>query len=418
MRRAGEGWMMDAMSSEKSTAEEESPHVSPQPSESALSENSTPSESPMPWQERLAFVAFWVGAFYLAVFTLSYLFGHNPFDLTNFRRWDSGLYEKISRSGYFLSFSPKTGEIQGNCGWFPLYPLLVRILREVLPLSFSAAAFTVSAIAASLSAWAFSHLMDEARGISRDVGMFFFLFFPGSLFLATAYPLSLCVLFGVLSYWALLRRRWLVSGVCCFFACASYSTGFMTCVVLGIFVLWEAWEEKAGWKSALTRLLQTSVLGSLGFIAVQAAIFAFTGNPTAFFETQAKYGHGLHNPLATLIRFIGRTQEKSVSAAGMGFISLIFAVLAVILLTLAVRRGMLRTKGTRLGFLCLSVTWLFLLVMGAGVAPCRQYLLCSGASLILGDRRAESGRWRWFLALLAGAALILETKYFLENRQI
>lgn len=371
----------------------------------------------MPWQERLAFVAFWVGAFYLAVFTLSYLFGHNPFDLTNFRRWDSGLYEKISRSGYFLSFSPKTGEIQGNCGWFPLYPLLVRILREVLPLSFSEAAFTVSAIATSLSAWAFSHLMDEARGISRDAGMFFFLFFPGSLFLAAAYPLSLCVLFAVLSYLAVLKRRWLVSGVCCFFACASYSTGFLTCAVLGLFILWEAWEEKSGWKAALVRFLQTSVLGFLGFIAVQAAIFAFTGNPLAFFQTQAKYGHGLHNPLGTLIEFIGRTQEKSVSASGMGFISLIFAVFAAILLTLAVQQGMLRTKGTRLGFLCLSVTWLFLLVMGSGVAPCRQYLLCSGASLILGDRRVPV-RCRWFLALLSAAALILEMKYFLENRQI
>lgn len=371
----------------------------------------------MPWQERLAFVAFWVGAFYLAVFTLSYLFGHNPFDLTNFRRWDSGLYEKISRSGYFLSFSPKTGEIQGNCGWFPLYPLLVRILREVLPLNFSEAAFTVSAVSTTLAAWAFSLLMDEAKVISRDWGMFFFLFFPGSLFLLAAYPLSLCILFAVLSYLAVMRRRYLLSGAFCFFACASYSTGFLTCAVLGLFVLWESWEEKAGLRAAIVRLLQTSVLGFLGFIAVQLVIFAFTGNPTAFFETQAKYGHGLHNPLATLIRFIGRTQEKSVSASGMGFISLIFAVFAVILLTLAVQRGMLRRKGTRLGFLCLSVTWLFLLVMGAGVAPCRQYLLCSGASLVLGDRRVPV-RCRWFLALLSAAALILEMKYFLENRQI
>ena len=358
-----------------------------------------------------------MGAFYLALFVLTYLFGHNPFDLTNFKRWDSGLYEKISRFGYFVGVSPKTGEITGDCGWFPLYPLLVHILREVFPLKFSEAAFTVSAIATALSAWVFSLLMDEAKGISRDWGMFFFLFFPGSLFLAAAYPLSLCILFAVLSYLAVLRRRYLLSGVFCFFACASYSTGFLTCAVLGLFVLWEAWEEKSGRKAALLRFLQTSMLGFLGFIAVQAVIFAFTGNPMAFFQTQAKYGHGLHNPLGTLIDFIGRTQEKSVSASGMGFISLIFTVLAVILLTLAVQRGMLRTKGTRLGFLCLSVTWLFLLIMGTGVAPCRQYLLCSGSALVLGDRRV-SARSRWFLALLAAAAFILETKYFLENRQI
>src|ERR1700683_1558171 len=56
--------------------------------------------------------------------------GFNPSDYRTWERGDSGQYLDIAAQGYTLwpsdgSVYPK-GDWEGNCGWMPLYPWMIR----------------------------------------------------------------------------------------------------------------------------------------------------------------------------------------------------------------------------------------------------------------------------------------------------
>lgn len=70
--------------------------------------------------------------FYLFVFFCAYVFGYNPFQIKNFARWDSGIYASISENGYMIETIEGKDTLNGNCGWFPLYPFLIFLLKKDL----------------------------------------------------------------------------------------------------------------------------------------------------------------------------------------------------------------------------------------------------------------------------------------------
>ena len=74
----------------------------------------------------------------------------------------------------------------------------------------------------------------------------------------------------------------------------AYSTGFLCAAVAG------CWALRPGATFAQRRgALLVAALGGCGTLAVFGAQWLATGAPDAFFLTQARYGHGLNNPLDT-----------------------------------------------------------------------------------------------------------------------
>jgi hypothetical protein len=118
--------------------------------------------------------------------------------------WDGRWYEKIATTGY--SYTPSGG--YSSVAFFPLYPLLVRILMLV-GMPFVVAGVIISNTAFLATLWVVFGWTRERLGIvTARWTVAVLAFFPLSLFSSVAYSESLFVLFSALALRDFDRRRY------------------------------------------------------------------------------------------------------------------------------------------------------------------------------------------------------------------
>jgi hypothetical protein len=154
--------------------------------------------------------------------------------------WDSEYYLSIAMNGYGdpeIRGVPQTGDktyytsfcavgrssrcISLSYAFFPLYPLLMRLLAPLLsliPLSmiarFTLAGVLVSLLGTLAGLFALTHLMDDTeKETDRLRAAFYLLIFPGAIFLAQVYSEGLFIglTFGALA--CLRHRKWLPTAI-------------------------------------------------------------------------------------------------------------------------------------------------------------------------------------------------------------
>ena len=215
-----------------------------------------------------------------------------------FVRWDAFQYLDIAKHWYYVIGCPSVGypkaSVCGNAGWFPTYPLLISGLHRVgvsRPLSavLLAAAFQLAVL---VVVWASLGTRVTVRTVAT---LFFASSFLSEVYLRAAFPISMCVLFLLLSLVLIARRRWALAAACGAIAAASYPTA----VILAPAVV----------ASALLQgrhLLRPSLVVALvtvgGFASVVVVQDLQTHRWDAFFEVQQKYGNGMHEPVSAFVR--------------------------------------------------------------------------------------------------------------------
>ena len=163
-------------------------------------------------------------------------------DLHN--RWDTYWYLDIVQNGYYL----KTDDTLSNVVFFPLYPLLIKIVGTIFFGNFLLAGWILSTMFLFLSVAYFYKLVKEFHPeIDPELPILFLLIFPTAFFLSVIYTESL-FLFLTLScfYYAFKKEFWL-AGFFAFLGAATHSNG----IFLALPILWEVWRTY-GWKSIFT----------------------------------------------------------------------------------------------------------------------------------------------------------------------
>ena len=244
--------------------------------------------------------------------------------------WDGFWYLSIATIGY-------TGRAVATA-FFPLYPLLVRLLGGT----------DVSGILVSLACFAAGTwlvYLIARRELGHDVAWYTVLalaFFPSSFFFTAVYPEALVLLLSAGCIYLLLQHRigWaaLLAGV----ASAASVDG----VLLGLPVLLTLWQERRPWREWLSLLLvPLGVLTYMGYLAL-----AF-GDPLTFQGAQAHWGRSFAPPWTTiwiaLRDFLQRIPQigwPHLFATGEPLVvlsntwNLVFALLGLLLLYLSIRR--------------------------------------------------------------------------------
>ena len=183
-----------------------------------------------------------------------------------FVRWDSGYYADIARYGY----SPGGPER----AFFPLYPLLNRLISNYSGLSLYWSGLLVSLVCylgacLILYRWV---LLDYGPRLALH-GVFLLCIFPMSFFFIAFYPTSLFLLLSLLSIYFARRGQFVVSG----FAIALAGAARPTAILLSIPYIFEFWQQKnflrIQWlKFGLGALISPlGLLGYLLFLAHQAS---------------------------------------------------------------------------------------------------------------------------------------------------
>jgi hypothetical protein len=233
------------------------------------------------------------------------------FDSSSYRRWDSGQYLGIARAGYTAMWHcgrshlpsnlPPGNYLCGTVGWFPGYPFTMHGLSSVTGLALPTAGLIV--------AWTFWYLLlafmwqllADARSIrTRWACLLIAAFFPGQVYFAALFPISLSIA-GILAslYVALRTSRpalaWL--GFAAGFI-AAYS--YLTAIVLAPALLITALLVLRG--RDRVRAVIPAIGAAVGVAAVLLTMQVAVGIWNAYFISVEKYRVGVHMPLDTLIR--------------------------------------------------------------------------------------------------------------------
>jgi Gpi18-like mannosyltransferase len=193
------------------------------------------------------------------------------FGLSVFSAWDSLQYEKITTSGY------EYGNGSGNVVFFPLYPLILRVLISS-GLSFEVAGLLVSNLAFLiflylLYIWLHKYQGEKVARWAVAVAAWF----PSSIFTAVIYTEALYLLLSTTAMKAFDQNKYTQTAIFGALATATRPTGI---ALIPAFIL-AAWQQKKSFKAYIAGLAtSTGVVCFSIYCAVQY------GDPLAFIHAQ------------------------------------------------------------------------------------------------------------------------------------
>ncbi|MFE0510040.1 glycosyltransferase family 39 protein [Streptomyces sp. NPDC058964] len=170
----------------------------------------------------------------VAVMAATNHLAHRPLLSSLAHSWDSVWYLHIAEHGYgSLVRVARSGALQTDWAFFPLYPGLIRGLITVLPLTPGAAGLVISWTAAVVAAWGIyatgRHLY--GHGVATTL-VCLWAALPHSVVLGLAYTEPVFSALAAWSLYCLLKDRWLWAGALAALAGLSRPSGFAVAVAV------------------------------------------------------------------------------------------------------------------------------------------------------------------------------------------
>jgi Gpi18-like mannosyltransferase len=214
--------------------------------------------------------------------------------LDSFFRWDSGWYNDIVKNGY--SYDPNQ---QSNVAFFPLYPLLVKLIAAITSLDEPIAALLLSnlcLVIALFFVYKISSIYLSKKGSDRVLVLM--LLFPTSFFYSSFYTESLYLLVISASFYFFLNKKYLLSGIWGCLATLVRVPGLLLLFSFGFELGWNYFTKK----EKLTKEIFYLLLIPCGLIAYMLFLYFKFKEPLAFLTIQKLWGRSDNIfPLITLI---------------------------------------------------------------------------------------------------------------------
>ena len=303
--------------------------------------------------------------------------GSTFFAIDTWFKWDGGYYS-IAHTGYELmdcagipGFHP--GQWCGNAGWFPGYPYLVRGVHLLTGVDTKLVAVIVSQIFAVLSLMLIWNMFLSRRNWPL---LLLCAFAPGTYYFLVIFPMSMTMCFMLVTLWALRQQDYVLALLAGTVVGITYPSGIWLAGGLASGLLFEFWRGRRPHPRAWL-----AVTGPvIGFGLVLFDHHVSVGAWNAFFLTQEKYQHGIHNPVTVL-----RERFASLWVWKAGWQTAIQSLTAAALVLVAAGsavRAMWRRK-EQPGDVALAVHglmyWLLPLMIGGGLSPYRSESLLAPA---------------------------------------
>lgn len=232
--------------------------------------------------------------------------------ITSLSNWDGGHFLGIARFGYSEKF---------QYAFFPLYPLLIRLVNEVTN-NFLYAAIFISISSSFLGIHLLYKLisLDFDKKIGEKV-ILILIFFPTSFYFLTAYSEGLFFFLVVASFYFLRTKKLFWATVFCSLASATRLAGLALVLALWVEILTLYGLSRKNW---------FVFLSPLGFLIYCWYLYQQTGDPIYFIYAETHWQRKLVAPAIGFWETI-----KSLSTAGFinnnfnVFLDLIFAVFGI-----------------------------------------------------------------------------------------
>jgi hypothetical protein len=200
-----------------------------------------------------------------------------------FTSWDGLWYLEIVRNGYPRSIPADITYFQeeARAAFFPLYPMLVRLVDMILPGGDTLAALFVNLVLGAGAVVLVGMLARRLVGTTAAMySMILFAVFPGSFVLSFAYSEALLIVLAAGCLLLLLDERWLLAGLVGALATATRPNGVAVvaaCVVASVIAI----RARRDWAS-----LAAPALSPMGFIGFQIFLASHTDERTPWWRVQ------------------------------------------------------------------------------------------------------------------------------------
>lgn len=308
-------------------------------------------------------------------------------------------YTYFSCAGKFW-FPENSTEWCGNAGWFPGFPILIRItgffsedlvlVGSLLTKTFYFLSLVLVARIANLRGIAWANF------IYLSIAAFFF----GSIYYSAVFPISSVIFFALVGFYFYQRGNMWITGFCCFLAALFYPTGFLLAFV---FTLTYLIADPRAFIQKIPRASIPLVCGGLGSVLVFIIFQIAVGDPLAFIHVQAKYGHTFENPfkmIAGAFSFANFSAEEPIKNAThfQSFFVLIGYALATILFF---KKKMYRNTLNLWSYIYFSMYLIFPWCLGGDLSRYRAEALLMPCVFLLKDLNSD---WN---ALILGYMLMI-----------
>lgn len=218
--------------------------------------------------------------------------GKHPRTLLGYS-WDSVWYVGIVRHGYNSTLPPdpaKHGVTFSDMAFFPLFPMLMRTLTTLLPITAVTAGLVVAWVSAGVAAWGIYAVGERLHG--RRVGTALVVLWgllPHAIVQSMAYTEPLLTALAAWSLYAVLTRRWLWAGTLALLAGASRPNGIAVVAAVCCSAAAELWERRTSWRSSW-RVWAGAALSPLGWLGYLAWVGYRRGSWHGYFAVQDEWG--------------------------------------------------------------------------------------------------------------------------------
>lgn len=182
--------------------------------------------------------------------------------------WDGGHYLGIAQNGYSEKF---------QYAFFPLYPLMINLLNNIIN-NYLVSAILISLASTFLGLHYFYKLilLDFKKQIAEKA-VVFFLFFPASFFLLTAYSEGLFLLLTILAFYFLRKNKLFWAVVFASLASATRLVGLAVVVAILVDILTRQGLSRKNW---------FILLAPLGIILYSIFLYRETGDLLYFITAE------------------------------------------------------------------------------------------------------------------------------------
>lgn len=214
-------------------------------------------------------------------------------------KWDARWYERIALTGYQAEAGDASS--QATAGFFPLYPLAIGLMLQILPaLSFFWTATVVSNVLA-LAALALAGRFLTANAAEATRLAMLTLTAAGSFYLSIPYAESLFLLLIVLVLILTRREDYLLAALVAGLAVVTRPHGVALIAVPGVACLLD---RKLPWGQRAVRLTLMAAVALLPLAIYMHHLSNVQGSAAAFVERQAMWDNAVPYPFKAIAGFV------------------------------------------------------------------------------------------------------------------
>jgi hypothetical protein len=255
------------------------------------------------------------------------------------KSWDGDWYLAIAENGYDNipdRFVDATGHKSPTTplAFFPLYPMLIRVIAPLTGWDTLAAAMVVSLIAGCVAACGLFRI-GQIVDPRPKTGLLLVALWAGAPMAITLSMAYTEALFCALAAWTLvgvLERRWLEAGFCCLAAGLVRPTASVLVVVVMVAAIIAVIRENRVWQAwVAAALAPLGLLGWLGYVAHR------TGSLTGWFDIERYGWYTYFDGGQETFKFVRDVLLSGNSVMEMVNVLVVFACLVLAVITVASR---------------------------------------------------------------------------------